>query len=209
MRDARLEGIREIAHAELSRHPVARPWWTNGVVLVLVNVVATSAFVWALSREGVIRNASPVPLVLAVALAIAVVATVGAVMAIAPARRHGRSALLFFVAAVLIGVGFGGSGLTSHRTWLSAGLPCLFCELAMAVVPSIVALIVLFRFAYDPTRTLLAALAASATGAFALHLHCPIGTASHLFAFHVIPWVAVALVTVWLRSRLPSRSYVP
>jgi hypothetical protein len=78
-----------------------------------------------------------------------------------------------------------------------------------AVVPLAVGLALLRGMALGAARTVALALSAAATGLFALHWHCTDGSGPHLMGYHVLPWLAVALLAIPLRRAQPTNSHVP
>lgn len=46
-------------------------------------------------------------------------------------------------------------------------------------------------------------------GVLAPHLHCPIGAAAHVAAFHGLPWVLATLLALLARQRTSSRTFAP
>lgn len=207
--DAALERMRRLAQEELAREPVARGWWKDAALLALVNLVVAAACTFALGRNGLVRNVSPLEVLVAVAAPVVLLLVLGALAAVIPAKRTALVTALVLGGVAAAAVILGGSGFDDGRTFLAQGVPCLTSELVIAVVPTAAAVWVLSRFAYSPLRMFLGGLAGGAAGIFALHLHCPIGTAAHLLAFHVLPWVLAAGLAVLVRSRISSRSFVP
>src|SRR2546423_681929 len=120
--------------------------------------------------------------------------------------RGARSAYEAMTPAAAPAVGIAGSGLDDPRPFATAGMACVSTEIALSAVPVAFALWLLARStAFSPMRALVVGLAGGATGMVALHIHCPIGTPEHLFVFHVLPWVLIALGAVAVRRRLPTR----
>lgn len=175
---------------------------------LLQAAVAMGAMV-ALGKSGLVRNQEPPAVLLALAMALVACAVGGTLAAVTPGYPRLRGALLGLAAATAAILGVCGNGLPGHRSFAVDGAVCASVELACAALPLGVALWLQGRFAFDPLRAAMASLAAAATGVFALHLHCPIGAANHLYAFHVAPWVVLGGLGLWLRSRMGSRSYAP
>jgi hypothetical protein len=88
-------------------------------------------------------------------------------------------------------------------------MACLTSELGLSVLPCVVAVYLLTRSAFAPAKAWTAGAAAAAAGLFALHLHCPNGSAAHLAVFHVFPWLLLATGVVLVRRALPSWSHAP
>jgi hypothetical protein len=136
-----------------------------------------------------------------------VVVTLGSVVALTPGRRSPRS-MLALVPVVPLLLVLSGNGVHTATTMRSA-LPCLVTVVLTAVIPLAVGLALLRGMALDAARTAALALSAAATGLFALHWHCTDGSASHLMAYHALPWLALALLAIPLRRALPTESHVP
>jgi Negative regulator of sigma F len=200
--------IRTAARAEFARAHTPRPWAHDALLLAGINCALTIAYA-AVRPPGFIGNVAPSAMFVAVAVSVAAVGVLGAMAAVWPGRRAKLMSALVLVAIAAAAVVSGGSGAEDARSFPAAGIFCVRAELVWAATPTIAALAVLSRFAYSTTRTLVGGLAAGATGLLALHLHCRIGTASHLAMFHVLPWVAVAGISVFIRSRIQSRSFAP
>jgi hypothetical protein len=186
-------------------NPLVQP-----LVLGLIQAVVAMGLVVALGNNGrVIGNREPPVVLVALAVALGACAVGGTLASVAPGYRRLRWGLFALAAVTAVLVGACGSGLPSLRPFLVSGRTCASLELACAALPMGAALWLQHRFAFDPLRAVLGSVAAAATGVFALHLHCPIGTADHLYAFHVAPWVALSALGLWIRSRIGSRSYAP
>ena len=204
--DASLEAVRGRALEALRTTPL-RPWTRDAARIALLQAVV--AFVVSILLGT--RNWSS-PLAHHMALAVVgavllVVATLGSVLALAPGRRRPRWMLVLIpvVPALLVLSGNGVHTATTMRT----ALPCLVTVVLTAVIPLAVGLALLRGMALDAARTAALALSAAATGLFALHWHCTDGSASHLMAFHALPWVALALLAIPLRRALRTESHVP
>jgi hypothetical protein len=201
-----LEGIRNRALEALRTTPV-RPWTRDAGRIALLQAVVAFAVAAALGA----RNwSSPMAHHMALAVVGAVllaVVTLGSVLALAPGRRRPRSMLLLVPVVPLLLV-LSGNGIHTATT-TRAALPCLVTVVLTAVVPLAVGLALLRGMALDAARTVALALSAAATGLFALHWHCTDGSAPHLMGFHVLPWLALALLAIPLRRALATRSHVP
>ena len=209
MKPETLHRIRSAAHEELARVPVPRRWWHEALLLAGLNSAVAVACALALSSTGFIGNPASVGVLVAVAVPPALMIILGAVAAVMPAGRAGLLSALALAGVTTVAIVFGGSATADGRPFLGAGLRCLSVEILAATLPTTAVIVVLSRFAYQPLRILVGGLAAGATGVLALHLHCPIGTPSHLILFHLVPWVAAAGVSLLIRSRVHSRSFAP
>jgi hypothetical protein len=204
-----VERIRSAAHAELARTPRPRPWWRDAVALVAINTAVVIVFAVALGATRFFGNATSPAVLVAVAIPTALVIVLGAVAAVMPGGRWAPMSALALVAVASVAIVLGGSGTKGGRSFLTAGLPCLSTELITATIPVAAVIAVSSRFAYDRLRILVGGLSGGATGLLALHLHCRIGTASHLVVFHALPWMAAAGIALFIRSRVRSRSFAP
>ena len=186
--------IRDIGRAELAARPRAPAWWVGALVLGGVALGVGAAGAVFMPRGNL---ASPAQQIGVGALLVASILT-GCWAGLSPGRRSRAVAVgvaLVSAAAVVAG----GSGL--FPAWCGgfweAGLRC-----ARAVV--------LYSLpASSLPRALAAGLATGGAGALALHPHCPIGEASHLALFHVLPWFAVAAAVLLIQRRLSPRSFAP
>jgi hypothetical protein len=204
-----LQRIRAAAHEELARAPKLRPWWHDALLMAGINSAVAVACAPLLGLAGFSGNPAPAAIQVAVAVPIALVIVLGAVVAVMPGRAVGLLSALVLVGIAAAAIVTGGSGTWNGRAFPAGGIACMSQELVMATVPTGLAIAVLSRFAYSPLRMLVAALAGGAAGVLALHLRCPIATASHLAVFHVLPWMAAAGIAVFIRSRVRSRSFAP
>lgn len=199
----RLEAIRAAAHAELARQPRTRSWWVDALQLACVNLVFGAGAALVLDWNSTQHTSAALRYLSAAALC--VVSLLGAVLAVRPRARALRLAVIGLALTSIAAVLAAASGFDPGM--LGAG--CGVSEGLLSLVPLVAATVILSRFAFDASRTIVGGLAAGAGGMLALHLHCPIGTLSHLALFHVLPWLAVAGVTLLVRSRLTSRSAAP
>jgi hypothetical protein len=204
-----LHRIRSAAHEELARSPRPRPWWQDAVVLAGINSAVAIVCALYLGSPRFLGNLAQPPVLVAVAVPVALMIVLGAVAAVMPGGRAGLASALVLVVIGAAAVVSGGTGSADGGGFLASGIPCMRSEWVMATVPTAAAIAVLSRFAYSPLRMLVGALSGGATGLLALHLHCPIGTASHLLVFHILPWLAAAGIAVFIRSRVRSRSFAP
>jgi hypothetical protein len=88
------------------------------------------------------------------------------------------------------------------------GWVCTASHVGMAVVPIVMAVIVLRTAAFEPLRALAAGLAAGTTGAFLGELACAQGW-RHVAAFHLSAWAIVAVATLAVSKSLEPRSFAP
>jgi hypothetical protein len=112
-------------------------------------------------------------------------------------------------AAVAVFQVAGGSGYAMAKGFLAGVLGCMRSEVLLSIPPLALALVLLCRSAFQPVRAFAAGLSAAGVSLFVLHLHCPDGTAGHLMLGHLVPWMLLAGVALFLRARLPTRSYAP
>ena len=203
-----LDRVRAAALNELrARASAAPPSWRRQATGVALTVLATTALVIELgsllsivdlNRLG--RRALPVTLLLALQVA-------GIWLAIAPGRRLARfGAVLLAAAAAAAVVGWRGAGAGDAA--MNTPFACSFSHLAVDVIPLIIVLYGLRRFAWTPGRAVLAGAAAGATGAIAGELACVRGW-GHVLVHHVGAALLVTLVCVVIsRARTPS-SFAP
>jgi hypothetical protein len=198
--------MREAGRAELAAAPRARPWWPSALVLILVALGFAAAGA-VLTSHG--NLASPVRQI-AIGVLLGWTVLSGCWAALSPTRGW----IAVSVAAALVSaaaVVAGGTGL--YPDWAGgfweAGLRCARAVVLYALPSCAVALLFQRSAAFSRRRALIAGLAAGAAGALALHPHCPIGQASHLALFHVLPWFAVAAALLLVQRRLPRRIFAP
>jgi hypothetical protein len=191
---------------ELRTTPL-RPWARDAArIALLQGAVAVVVTVLLGARNW----SSPLAHHMALAIvgaALLVLVTLGSVVALAPGRRNPR-VLLALVPLVPLLLVLSGNGVHTATTMRSA-LPCLVTVALTAVIPLAVGLALLRGMALDAARTAALALSAASTGLFALHWHCTDGSASHLMAYHALPWLALGLLAIPLRRALPTESQVP
>lgn len=203
---AQLHALRGLAEAELAASPKPRPWWAEAAVLSFANmgvaVAASVVMTWASSQHDSSgwRWGTAGALLLAGAL--------GAVVAVMPGRPQLRWAAGVFALAAMVATIFCGSGDDVGQPFLK-GLSCATTECFVSIAPLLVASWVMSRFSARGLRLWLAGASVGAAGVLALHLHCPNGSALHLATFHVLPWLAVAGLSVLVRRFLPTHAYAP
>jgi hypothetical protein len=207
----RLEGraaerIRATAHAELAAHPRPRLWWSGALALGAVALASAAAGALHGARGNL---ASPGR---QIAVAAALVACIGCASwaALSPRRRSRGFAIgaSLVAAAVVAAAGSGVFPAWCGGFWES-GMGCARAVATWSLPTCVAALLFQRSAAWSFSRALVGGLAAGAAGALALHPHCPIGQASHLALFHVVPWFAVAAALALIQRRLPVRSFAP
>jgi hypothetical protein len=188
--------------------PIARPWqWTAAAVLILEFLLGGGA--WALmSRQGWIRNAAPLPVLLAIAALVAGTLGISTFASLSPRRALGRVALGLALVTGLA-VTFGGSAIRVDRPAFQGAIPCGMAESMVALVPLALLLFLLNRFAARPVQALLAAVTASGVGMLVLHFHCPNGAPLHLFLGHIFPGLLLGLLAVGARQMFRTRIFAP
>jgi hypothetical protein len=198
--------IRDAARAELAAAPRARPWWLAALVLCALTLGVGIAGAVVMPRGNL---ASPARQIGVGALLVAAI-LFGCWAGLSPGGRWRKAALgaaLVAAAAVIAG----GSGL--YPAWCGgfweAGSACARAVVLFSIPSSLAALVLLRNAAFSRARALAVGLAAGAGGALALHPHCPIGEASHLAIFHVLPWFAVAAALLFVQGRLRPRAFAP
>lgn len=205
-----MEAARTRTLEELSHQPVAKPWWRELLALLGAYAVVMVGGLFFLGRAGLVGNTASVPVVAGLAVLILALVGGGAYLSLAPARRR-IPWLPIAVATALVAAlqVLGGSGTTPGRSFLVNAMGCMKTEVLLSIVPLGLALVLLCRSAFQPVRAIAAGLSAAGVSLFVLHLHCPDGTAGHLMLGHLVPWILLSGVALFLRSRLPTRSYAP
>jgi hypothetical protein len=203
-----LESVRARALEELAASPRETPWWREVLVLVAVYVGVTALGALGLARVGLVLNTAPPAVVAGLAVLVLVAMAGGAVVALAPTRRAAWGLVGTSAAVVALSVVLGGSGLAA-RDFLAGCLGCMRAHMLLSALPLLSALVMLRRSAYHPARAVAAGLSAGAVGLLLLHLHCPDGTASHLAASHVGPWLLLGVLALGVRARLTTRTHAP
>ncbi len=203
-----LESARTRVLEELTARPRATPWWHE--VLVLVGVYVGMMVLGALrfTRVGLFLNTASPWVVVGVAVPVLLTMVGGAVVALAPTRRVAWGLVGTSAAVVALSVVLGGSGL-AVRDFLAGSLGCMRAHLLLSALPLVAALVMLRRSAYQPARSVAAGLSAGAVGLLLLHVHCPDGSAPHLAASHVGPWLLLGGLALLVRSRLPTQNHAP
>lgn len=201
-----LERIRQELLAEVRRTPPPATWTAEATTLVLVNVGVCAGVLLSVGVTQT-QHASLALRWLGAAM-LAAVLVGGAWAAVKPRATLLQRAVIVVAAASVPVLLAAASGRGSGRPFLD-DWACSAAEVGIALVPGLVTMRILSRFAASGRRTLVGALGASATGLLVLHVACHIGEASHILAFHVAPAVLVALVIVATRARLRSQTYAP
>jgi hypothetical protein len=194
-----LESVRAQALRELEAHPKATPWWREVLVLMGVYVGMTVLGALAFTRVGLLLNEAPPLVVVGLAVLVLGVMAGGAVVALAPTRRAAWG--LVGTSAAVVGLAVKG--------FLAGSIGCWRAHLLLSALPLVAALMMLRRSAYHPARAVAAGLSAGAVGLLLLHLHCPDGSARHLAASHVAPWLLLGGLALLVRARLPTRTHAP
>lgn len=203
-----LESAKARALEELAAHPKATPWWREVVALVGVYVGVTALGALALSRMGMMMNAAPPGVVAGLAVLVLLTMVGGAVVALAPTRRVAWGLVGTSAVVVALSVVLGGSGL-AVKGFLAGCIGCMRTHMMLSAMPLLAALVTLRRSAYHPARAVAAGLSAGAVGLLLLHVHCPDGSAAHLTAAHVGPWLLLGGLALLVRSRLPTQNHAP
>jgi hypothetical protein len=210
--DAKLVPLPSRLHSsvasELSQHPTLPTWRRPAVLLMALNVVVALAATLALAggRFDVV-HLNPSALMLSILFVGLLV--IGPWIALVPRHRGARAVLLglcLALAALLIAEG---SGIGTGAGFIRGGIGCLVAELAISLLPLAIGIWILTQSAFHPVRTAVVGLSAASAGLFALHTHCENGLALHLLTFHLLPWLAVTGLAIWIRAHLPSRSFAP
>lgn len=204
--DEALEQLARAAREELSAHPKVQPWWVDGFILLVLNLVmgvgAAAAMSWSDSQHGSMTMRS------VVAVSWLLVMSLGSVLWLRPGSMTPRWLVgAGFVLASALAIA-AASGFDPGSPFLG-GLRCAFVECGLALIPVSVLLLLSTRFAATPSHIFAGALAASSGGALALHLHCSNGTVVHLVLFHLLPAVVLAGFAVFLRGRMKTKTLVP
>jgi len=195
---------RAVALAELERAPRVVSWQHDAITAVLLVLAATAMVLgvgaWLSIVEVHRLQGRWLPLVLLVAVQV-----VGVVAAIAPGRKAMRwsAAALAVVAAVALPLGRG-DGVPAAMP----GFACSTSHLAVDLVPLVLVLYFVRKFSVTLGRSLLAGVAAAATGAMAGELSCGRGW-SHVLVHHIGAGVAIAVACVLLARVRAPQSYAP
>jgi hypothetical protein len=208
MPELAMQRVRTRTQEELAAQPIPTPWWREVVVLVGVYVGLTALGALALTPLGLVLNSAPPGVVVGLSLLVLLAMVGGAVVALAPVRRVPWSLMGLCTAVVALAVVLGGSGL-AVKSFLAGAIGCTRTHMLLSALPLLSALVMLRRSAYHPARAVAAGLSAGAVGLLLLHVHCPDGSAAHLAASHVGPWLLLGGLALLVRSRLPTSNHAP
>ncbi len=204
--DPTLEALRAQVHAELRHSPRARPWWFGALAVMASNVALAACATMAMPLHSA-QSASWLARWVTAAVLLSVV-TLGAWFGVRPGPKAPRVAMLgLSMVAMVLAVLSGSGDVPGGSFW--AGASCATTECVVSLVPLVVGLVVLTRFAFEPLRTAVVGLSSAAAGAFVLHMHCPNGSWAHLLVFHVAPWVGLTLGLLVFRRAMPSKTFAP
>jgi hypothetical protein len=204
--DEALASLADAARRELAARPKVRRWWVDGLALFALSlsmaVGASAAMSWS-TRQHASSLAGTL-----IAGGWLTVMAVGSLLWLKPGRSGPRWLVggLFAVASAL--AVFGASGADPGRPFFT-GMSCAFVECGVALAPLAAVLALSSRFASTPGHVFLGGLTASASGALALHLHCPNGTLEHLLTFHLAPALLLGLAAMGVHRVMRRRSFVP
>lgn len=203
-----LQRVRTRTQEELAAQPIPTPWWREVLVLVGVYVGLTALGALALTPLGLLLNSAPPAVVVGLSVLLLLVMVGGGVVALAPVRQVAWGLLGTCTAVVALAVVLGGSGLVV-KSFLAGVIGCVKTHMLLSAMPLLAALVMLRRSAYHPARAVAAGLSAGAVGLLLLHVHCPDGSAAHLAASHVGPWVLLGGLALLVRSRMPTDNHAP
>lgn len=193
---------------ELAQPPTFLTWRRTAALLTALNVLAALAGTLTLAHgRFAVAHLNPSALLLWILLVSVLV--IGPWIALLPRHRKARAVMLGLclpLAALLIAEA---SGVGAAASFIREGIGCFVTEVAVSLLPLVIGVWMLTQSAFHPVRTALVGLSGAAAGLLALHTHCENGLALHLLAFHLLPWLAVTGLAIWLRTRLPSRSFAP
>jgi Negative regulator of sigma F len=199
-----------LALLDAARRELARPlrrWWVAALALAAANGLLAAATVTALEPWNWTVSTSPHWLFICAALLLAALVTLGALLALAPARRWLLSAL-GLAALAPVAVLLAGDGRAANARFLD-GTSCLLTVLVLSVLPLAGGALLLTRSAYSPRRALAVGLVSAGVGLLVLQFHCADGASPHLVVFHLLPWAALGGASILLRRLLPTSSYAP
>lgn len=203
-RAAALGRARAAALAELRRQPRAVPWRREALNALLLVLASTAAVMLVGSWFSIVEvdrlRSRFFPLLLLLA-----VQTLGVFAAIAPGNLMARrgAAVLAALAALAIMAGRGAGEASANPEFA-----CSASHLAVDLIPLGLLLYSLRRFSPTTGRSLLAGVAAAATGAIAGELSCGRGW-SHVLVHHVGSSVAIALACLLLSRLQRPASFAP
>ncbi len=203
-----MQRVRTRTQEELAAHPQPTPWWREVLVLVGVYVGMTALGALALTPLGLVLNSAPPGVVAGLSVLVVLAMVGGAVVALAPVRQVAWALMGTCTAVVALAVVLGGSGLVV-KSFLAGAIGCVKTSLLLSALPLLSALVMLRRSAYHPARAVAAGLSAGAVGLLLLHVHCPDGSAAHLAASHVGPWLLLGALALMVRSRMPTYNHAP
>lgn len=203
-RSSALARARAAALTELKRQPVAASWRREALGAVLL-VLASTTIIMAVGAWFAIVEVDRLPTRWLPLLLLFAVQAVGVFAAIAPGKAMVRrsAAVLAIAAAVAILAGRG-AGTPSATTEFA----CSTSHLAVDLIPLGLVVYSLRRFAVTVGRSLLAGIAAAATGAIAGELSCGRDW-THVLIHHLGSAVAIAIGCILLSRMRPPRSFAP
>jgi Ca2+/Na+ antiporter len=201
-----LERARQAMLAEYSSSKEPRSWVWDALGLTALNVglcVGISAVVaWTQTQHSseVLRELTAASLFLLIVL--------GGVFSVKPKGRFALQGIVGLSTLAVVSLLLAASGKSGGLAFF-ADADCALAELGIALLPTIATVFVLRKFAYQRLRTIVGAIAASATGVLVLHFSCQNGELRHLLSFHLAPGALITIVLVSIRSRMKSQSFVP
>ncbi len=187
-------------------HSKVRRWTTDAAALLSINFLLVALCMFLLSWTTAAHRNQAVTVAGLVLLSAFI--GCGSVLAIRPGRHFGGVLQAVLAVAIMLLTLVGSSQNELSRSLL-AGWGCARFEGVMAALPMVGVLWATRKFAFQPTRLVLAASAASAVGYVGVHFHCPDGMLSHLLLFHIAPVPVLVGVALLVRRSLSSTTFAP
>lgn len=201
-----LSPLAAAARAELQKHPKARAWWVDALLVLGLNLVMGVTAAKLLSWSDAQHHSAMTKY--GVGIAWFAFMAISSVLWLRPGSVKQRWAMGGLFVGVSLAMVLALSGFDPGGAFMD-GMKCALAECKIALVPVALVVVLSTRFAARASHLVIGTLAAASGGAVALHFHCPNGTMAHVAVFHVLPAVVLALLAIAVRALWKPKSFVP
>lgn len=203
--DAALARVRAAVSAELSSKKPVRTWKSEALMMFGASFAQFLLVAVVVLMTGYARS-EILPAKLLTVVPLLATAAFSSFAALAPRRRGIRIAAVFSAlsaAVLLVSARAGIERLSPTPEWV-----CTALHISAAILPVVVATLLLRGTAPNPLRAAVAGLSMGTTGAMLGELVCEQGL-RHVALYHLGAWVTVVLLCVIASRTMKPTSYAP